>query len=259
MRAIITGAASGIGRETARKLAHGATVEETCRLLLVDIEAVPLAELANELSDRCEVVVPVVVDLADMEAGEFVASAAREHLGGVDALISNAGVAGDGSLMELTGEEWDRTFAVDTRATWLLVKALYPLLEDARGAVVATGSVSGVHPSPKGAYSPAKAAVVMLVRQLAHELGPAGIRCNCVSPAMTRTGLSRGAYSDPSVAKHRTAAVPLGRIAEPDDIAAVIVFLARPGARYITGANVIVDGGVTAALLHSVLGSRSSD
>jgi NAD(P)-dependent dehydrogenase (short-subunit alcohol dehydrogenase family) len=247
MKAIITGAASGIGKAVAARLRTGG---DPLELLLVDREAAALDGVAGELD-----AVPLAVDLARPDAGELVADAARRHLGGLDALISNAGIAVTGALAELSLEDWERTFAVNVRATWLLAKATYPLLRDGGGAVVATASIAARDPSPPiGAYSPSKAALVMLVRQLAYEWGPDGIRCNCVSPGPTHTGMTDATYSDPARRAERAGHLPLRRVADPDDIAAVIAFLASPEAAFVTGIDVLVDGGLGTSLLPAVRG-----
>jgi NAD(P)-dependent dehydrogenase (short-subunit alcohol dehydrogenase family) len=251
MRAVITGAASGIGRAVARKLrADGASGRAPAQLLLVDRAPDALGTVAGELG-----AVPLVVDLAQPDAGEVVADAVRAHLGGLDALISNAGVAVPGALAALSLEDWERTFAVNVRATWLLARAAYPLLRADGGALVATASIAAREPAPPiGAYAASKAALVMLVRQLAHEWGPDGIRCNCVSPGTTHTGMTDATYSDPARRAERAAHLPLRRVAEPEEIAAVIAFLAGAGASYITGIDVLVDGGLGTSLLAAVRG-----
>ena len=247
MRAVITGAASGIGKAVAARLRAGG---DPLELLLVDREAVALDGVASQLD-----AVPLVVDLARPDAGELVADAARRHLGGLDAVISNAGIAVTGALAELSLEDWERTFAVNVRATWLLAKATYPLLRDGGGALVATASIAARDPSPPiGAYSPSKAALVMLIRQLAYEWGPDGIRCNCVSPGPTHTGMTDATYSDPARRTERAGHLPLRRVGDPDDIAAVIAFLAGPEAAFVTGVDVLVDGGLGTSLLPAVRG-----
>jgi glucose 1-dehydrogenase len=141
-------------------------------------------------------------------------------------------------------------FAVNTRATWLLARAAHPALKAARGAVVAVASMSGSQAHANlGAYGPSKAAVIMLARVLAQELGPDGIRVNTVSPGMVRTGMTAAVYADERVAAERAALVPLARVAAPEDIADVIAFLLGPDARYVTGHDLVVDGGVTGNLL----------
>jgi NAD(P)-dependent dehydrogenase (short-subunit alcohol dehydrogenase family) len=247
MRAIITGAASGIGKAVAGRLRTGG---DPLELLLVDREAAALDGVASELE-----AVPLVVDLSQPDAGELVADAARRHLGGLDAVISNAGIAVTGALAELSLDDWERTFAVNVRATWLLAKATYPLLRDGGGAVVATASIAARDPSPPiGAYSPSKAALVMLIRQLAYEWGPDGIRCNCVSPGPTHTGMTDATYSDPARRAERAGHLPLRRVGDPEDIAAVIAFLASPEAAFVTGVDVLVDGGLGTSLLPAIRG-----
>jgi NAD(P)-dependent dehydrogenase (short-subunit alcohol dehydrogenase family) len=115
---------------------------------------------------------------------------------------------------------------------------------------VAVASMSGVHAhAGLGAYGPSKAALVMLVQVLAQELGPDGIRVNALSPGMVRTGMTAQVYGDPEIAAERAALVPLGRVATPEDMAGVIAFLLGPDARYVSGANLVADGGVTGNLL----------
>ena len=114
----------------------------------------------------------------------------------------------------------------------------------------AVGSMSGSQPHANlGAYGPSKAAVIMLVKVLAQELGRDGIRVNTVSPGMVRTGMTARVYEDARVAAERGALVPLGRVATPEDIADVIAFLLGPDARYVNGHDLVVDGGVTGNLL----------
>jgi len=253
MRAVVTGAASGIGRAVARRFAADAAARgEQAELVLVDRAADGLAAVADELGAGAST---VVVDLARTDSGEVVAAAARERFDGLDAVISNAGVVTAYALNELSEEEYERTFAINTRATWLLAKATYPLLREAKGALVATASLASIMPvPPMGAYSASKAALVMIVSQLAYEWGPDGIRCNCVSPGMTHTGLTEGSYSDPELKAERGAKVPLQRIGTAEDIAAVIAFLAGPDASYVTGVNVYVDGGLSTVLMPAIRG-----
>jgi NAD(P)-dependent dehydrogenase (short-subunit alcohol dehydrogenase family) len=105
-----------------------------------------------------------------------------------------------------------------------------------------------------GAYGPSKAALVMLVRQLAYEWGPDGIRCNCVSPGTTHTSMTEGTYADPARKSERASHIPLRRIGDPEDLAAAIAFLASSDARYVTGIDLLVDGGLGTSLLPAVRG-----
>jgi glucose 1-dehydrogenase len=252
MRALVTGAASGIGRATCLRLAHDARERgRPAKLAAVDIKISPALEsLADELRKLDAEVLPLAADMATADAPGRAVADAVARFGGLDGLVSNAGVNRPGPLMQYAVEDWDHQFAVNTRATWLLVKAAHAALKASRGAVVAVGSMSGSHAHANlAAYGPSKAAVIMLVRVLAQELGPDGIRVNAVSPGMVHTGMTAAVYADPKIAAERDALVPVGRVATPDDMAAVIAFLLGPDARYVNGHDLVTDGGVSGNFL----------
>lgn len=258
MRAIVTGAASGIGRATALRLAADARPHGGARLMIVDVAAERLDAVAAELRNQAEVV-SFVGDLADPAVPARIATACAESLGGLDVLVSNAGILTTAPLAELALDDYDRTFAINARATWLLAKAVLPLLKESRGCLIATASISAEEPTPPlAAYSASKAALLMLVRQLAYEWGPYGIRCNCVSPGATHTGMTDAVYSDPARRAERASHIPLGRIGLPDDLAGAVAFLAGPDARYITGVNLPVDGGMQTTLMPTLRRASSS-
>ncbi|GAA3238050.1 SDR family oxidoreductase [Pseudonocardia petroleophila] len=256
MRYLITGAASGIGAAVARLAAERSGAAEESSFVLVDRNAERLDELAGELTAQGAHCLPVVADLADAESPSKVVAAAITEFGGLDVVVSNAGAAAIGGLEQLDLEGFERTFAVNTRATWLLAKAAHPALRESRGALVATASISAQFPTPPmGAYSASKAALLMLVRQMALEWGPDGIRCNCVSPGPTDTGLTRAAFGDTASdaarenRAYRTGMIPLRRIGDPTDVAEAVLFLAGPHARQITGVDLPVDGGISLAIM----------
>jgi NAD(P)-dependent dehydrogenase (short-subunit alcohol dehydrogenase family) len=252
MRVLVTGAASGIGRATCVRFARDAKAAgRTARITAVDVVApAELAHLAGELGDLGAEVLALHGDMGTADAPGRVVAEAVARFGGLDGLVSNAGVNRPGPLVDYAVEDWDRLFAVNTRATWLLAKAAHAALRASGGAIVAVGSMSGAHVhAGLGAYGPSKAAVIMLVRVLAQEFGRDGIRVNAVSPGMTRTGMSVRVYADPEIARERDALVPIGRVAVPEDMAAVIAFLLSPDARYVNGHDLVVDGGVTGNLL----------
>lgn len=178
-------------------------------------------------------------------------------LGGLDAVVSNAGVSRPSSLVHLSLEDWDYLLAVNTRAPWLLAKAAHPALRASRGSFVSVASMSGVQPNPgMGAYSPSKAAVLMLVRTLAQEWAADGIRVNAVSPGLIHTSLTARVYADAATKASREALVPLHRIGNPDtDIAGLVAFLIGPDAGYVTGQNILADGGLMDAV-HGLIAGR---
>lgn len=252
MNVLVTGAASGIGRATCLRLARDARAAGgRARVAAVDLAPSPgLDEVAEQLRKLEAEALPLSADMGSVDGPARVVEEAVARFGGLDGLVSNAGVNRPGLLVEYAVEDWDRLFAVNTRATWLLAKAAHPALKASRGALVAVGSMSGTNPHAHlGAYGPSKAAVIMLIRVLAQELGRDGIRVNAVSPGMVRTNMTAPIYADAGLAAERAALVPLGRVAAPEDIADVIAFLLGPDARYLNGHDLVVDGGVTGNLL----------
>jgi len=252
MRVLVTGAASGIGRATCVRVAREAQDRgRPAKVAAVDVgPSAGLDALVDELRKLDAQALPLHGDMGTADAPARVVAEAVERLGGLDGVVSNAGINRPGALVDYTVEDWDRVFAVNVRATWLLAQAAHPALRAARGALVAVGSMSGSNAHANlGAYGPSKAAVIMLVRVLAQELGRDGVRVNAVSPGMVRTGMTARVYEDASVAAERGGLVPLGRVATPEDIADVIAFLLGPDARYVNGHDLVVDGGVTGNLL----------
>jgi glucose 1-dehydrogenase len=252
MRVLVTGAASGIGRATCRRLARDAQARGTkARVAAVDVAgASGLDRVVEELRALGAEALPLHGDMGTADGPARTVGAAVERFGGLDGLVSNAGVNRPGALVDYRIEDWDHLFAVNTRATWLLAKAAHPALKTAGGAIVAIGSMSGSNAHAHlGAYGPSKAAVIMLVQVLAQEFGRDGIRVNAVSPGMVRTGMTAAVYADATLAAQRDALVPLGRVATPEDIADVVAFLLGPDARYVNGHDLVVDGGVSGNFL----------
>lgn len=246
--AIVTGAAEGIGRATAQQLAA-----EGWRVALLDLRAdaaqVRAAEFgSSHLGLRCDVTEPASVNDA--------VAATLAQFGRIDALINNAGI-GDQAVptLQQTLVDFERVLAVHLRGCFLMSQAVLDVMRtqarDAhgnRGAIVNLGSIASLAGLPgRNAYSAAKAGVVGMTRALASEWARAGIRVNAVAPGYVRTSLvaelARQGAVDSAAIAHRT---PLGRIAEPSEVARVIAFLASSAASYITGAVLPVDGGWTA-------------
>jgi NAD(P)-dependent dehydrogenase (short-subunit alcohol dehydrogenase family) len=233
--ALITGAASGIGRASALAFASaGASVA------LVDVDADGLAETAaaaRKAGSRAEV---LVADVTDIRAVTAAVGRTVQVFGRLDAALNNAGVPGPYvPLDEYSEEDFLRVLQVDLVGVWRCMRAeIRQMRAQGSGAIVNTSSMLGAAAMPdNGAYVAAKHGVHGLTRAAALELGGTGIRVNAIAPGVTRTGMT-SAVSDELL---RT--VPLGRIAEPQEIAAAAVWLCSPEASYITGSVLVADGG----------------
>ncbi len=247
MRVVITGAASGIGRACAELLAAGMVIPGDHQMLLADRDAANLEVVAQAIGPRAAT---VVVDLGELDCGDRIAAAAITHMGGIDAVVSNAGIIMGGALIDLPASDFDRIFAINTRATWLIGKAAHPYLKASKGAFVATGSMSATQPTPAlGFYSSSKAALLMLIRQLSIEWGPDGIRCNTVSPGPTYTPMTAAGYKDQARRDQREANIPLRKLGMAEDVANAILFLIGPHSGHISGIDVLVDGGMSNMLM----------
>ncbi len=252
MRVLVTGAASGIGRATCLRLARDASNRgETGQVAAVDIgPSAGMDSLLGELRELGADPLPLYGDMGTADDPARVVQEAADRFGGLDGLVSNAGINRPGPLVSYSVEDWDRLFAVNTRATFLLAQAAHPALKASGGAIAIVGSMSGSNAhAGLGAYAPTKAAVIMLMRVLAQEFGRDGIRVNSVSPGMVRTGMTEAVYASTEISGARDALVPLGRVATPKDIADVVAFLLSPQARYVNGHDMVVDGGVSGNFL----------
>lgn len=240
--AVVTGAGGGIGRVLCRAFA-----EAGARVVLVDRDESHLSDLAAELGGGafavgCDLSVPA----------EVAAAAERvEAHGGADILVNNAAILRPGALEAVSEADWSAMLGVNLTGYLTASKAFgRGMLAQGRGSIVHIASIAGSQPQPaSGAYSVSKAAVVMLSRQLAGEWGPRGVRSNCVSPGLVRTPMSEAFYADAEVRTRREQMVPLRRIATPADMADVVLFLASPRSAYVTGQDIVVDGGLSQALM----------
>lgn len=252
MRVVITGASRGIGRATALKLAaDGAEAMTLCDVAYLD----ELEALAADLRTSGCKVRTLKADMAKPAAPARVIAVAAKAMGGIDAIVGNAGIAAPARLVDLDLATWNRVFDINLRANWLLAKAAHPHLKRSKGSIVMLASMAGKVPQlPTGAYSPAKAALIMLTEMMAQEWAPDGIRANAVCPGFVHTSMTDAVYSKPALARGRARLVPLGRVARPSDIADAIAFLLSPQASYITGQSLLVDGGLVQSILNHVPG-----
>ncbi|GIK80914.1 MAG: SDR family NAD(P)-dependent oxidoreductase [Hyphomicrobiaceae bacterium] len=256
MRVLLTGASRGIGRAIAARLAGPGAFLALC----ASSPSAELDAIVATCAERGARVEPLIGDLADPAVPARLVGTATDRLGGLDAVVSNAGVVAPGRLCDLDEEAWDRTFAINVRSAWLLARAAHPHLRAARGSLVAIASMSGVEPYPgTGAYSPSKAALIMLVRSLAQEWAADGVRVNAVSPGLFRTAMTAPIYADPQKTAAREALVPMGRIGDPEqDCAGLVAFLLSPDAGYLTGQNLLVDGGLLGSIQSHLAGRPKS-
>lgn len=237
-RAVVTGAGSGIGRSVAAALATAGA------------EVVAVDRDAASLSDRGLSTPALRSETCDISS-ESAVEALAERVGPCDIVVNAAGIIRPGALADVDLADWNALIAVNLTGYLLISRAFAAgMVERGGGALVHVASISGTHAQANsGAYSASKAALIVMSQQLALELGPQGIRSNTVSPGMVRTPMTEEYYQAPGVAERRDRAVPIGRVALPEDIADVVVFLSSDRARYVTGADIVVDGGFTTTLM----------
>ena len=239
--AIITGAAGGMGSAAARLFTR-----EGAKVLLVDREEEGLVKLANLLPP--EQASYFVADVTDEAATKAFVAAAVKRLGGLDIALLNAGIEGEiGRIDEVPVAAFDRVMAVNVRSVWLGLASLMPAMRPAGGSIVITSSGAGLRGSAGlAAYSASKHAVLGLMKSAALEGAKDRIRVNAINPAQTRTRMmeaidahlnAAGRTGDPA------ARIPLGRYAEPLEVASMMLFLASDESSYCTGAAYQVDGG----------------
>ncbi|WP_309059633.1 SDR family NAD(P)-dependent oxidoreductase [Streptomyces sp.] len=238
---LITGAARGIGAATARRFA-----EEGARVLVADVDPAEAERTASALRERGLGAEAAACDVADRASVEAAVAHAVDAFGSLDVLVNNAAhCTPDAPRFEdEPDEEWARDLDVTLTGAYRCCRAALPhLAASGRGAIVGIGSVNGLQDFGNHAYSAAKAGLVSLTRTLAGHAAPRGVRVNLVAPGTVRTRAWEGRDADLEAARRL---YPLGRVGEPEDIAAAVAFLASRDASWITGTTLVVDGGITA-------------
>jgi len=234
--AFVTGGGSGIGAATCRRFAA-----EGARVAVVDVNGDTAKAVASDIDG-----IAYAVDVTEYDALADAARDANERLGGLGAVFNNAGGSNLSPIHDYDVAEWTRIVTLNLTGVFHGFKATAPLLlEHGGGAIVSTASISGTRPAAGEApYSAAKAAVAALTASAALEYAPT-IRVNAVSPGMIATGLTSPLLSMDWAVPHMVAKTPLARIGTPEDIADVVCFLCSDLARFVTGQNLVIDGGMT--------------
>ncbi len=239
--AIVTGAGSGIGRAIAHRFAAaGAAV------VAADLNLAAAEETATASPEQ---IVPYQVDVTDEPSVQRLVQATLERFGQIDILVNNAGIGTTKDIVETDLEEWERVFAVNVRGVFLCCKhALPSMLARRYGVIINMGSVAGLIGIPqRAAYCASKGAVVTLTKQIAVAYVKQGIRCNCICPGTVDTPWVERLVAqtpDPEAARRALEArQPMGRLVQPDEVAAAALYLASDEAAAVTGSILVVDGG----------------
>lgn len=242
--ALVTGAGRGIGQAVAEQLAAGGAA-----VTVLDVAADQAERVAARLRERGHRASARQADVSDAAAVERAVAAAEAEYGPPDILVNVAGVLGLGPVTDFADTEWRRLFAVNADGVFHVSRAVARrMIPIRRGVIITVGSnAAGVPRAHMAGYSASKAAATMFTKCLGLELAPYGIRCNVVAPGSTDTAMQHAMGADPVKGSPETyrIGIPLGRVADPSDVADAVVFLASPRARHITLHDLYVDGGAS--------------
>ena len=238
---IVTGSSSGIGKGIAQRFA-----EEGANVVLNSRSRDDLEKVAKDLDgDRTLI---VEGDVGKREFATDIVAKTVDRFGSLDVLVNNAGVGAFGMLADASDEDIDKVIDINVKGVLYLCREAIPHLAKSKGSIVITSSVSGTGGDwVLPIYNASKGAVTNLTRALALQLGKQGIRVNAVCPSLTRSEMSSGIMDNDSLMEAFMRRIPLGRPGEPEDVAGPVLFLASDDARFVTGVNLAVDGGLSAS------------
>ena len=243
---VVTGGSGGIGQACL-----AAFHKAGARVVSLDRTPDEAARAARKVDPSGERAIGLGCDIGDVAAVAQAADRVMADFGGADVVVNNAGILRPAPLEQVSESDWSAILQVNLNGSlWVAQAFAKHMIAKGSGAIVQIASIAGTQPQPmSGAYSASKAAVLMMMRQLAHELGPKGVRTNAVSPGLVITPLSETFYTDPAVKEARESMVPMGRIGSPQDMADAALFLASDRASYINGQEIVVDGGLSQTLM----------
>ena len=237
--AIITGAGQGIGRSIAIAL----SIRDT-RVVIADVNGLIASKVQEEIQSVGKKALAIEVDVSSEQAVTLMIKRTQEEFGTIDVLVNNAGIYPSTTIEELTNQSWDQVIGTNLTGPFLCSRAAVPImLEKKKGRIINMSSSTAFRGAKNGAhYAASKAGIIGFTKALALELAPSGITVNAICPGLTDTAQPRGHMTDQELYAKKER-VPLGRIAQPEDIVGPVLFLASDKASHITGQTILVNGG----------------